>query len=388
MRRFHTIVLGLGAMGSAVVYQLAKRGSKVLGIDQHRPPHRYGSSHGETRITRLAIGEGAHYTPWALRSHQIWREIEAKTGAKLVTVTGGLVISSNKVRAKTHVGHFFANTIEAAQKYDIPHRQLTARDIRRRFPPFNVSADEKGYYEPAAGILHPETCMRTQLLLAQNHGAEILTGTRVVAFEESGKGVTVRTASGQYLADNLVIAAGPWLPELVPHDRGTFAVRRQVLLWFRVKGAMASFLPGRFPVFIWELQGKKQGVYGFPALDGAVGGIKVATEQYETTTTPEHVDRTVGIAEAMSVYEAYCRPYISGLTGHCTKRSVCLYTVTPGARFVIDRLPGHDSVIVVSACSGHGFKHSAAIGEAVSQLVLEGASRLDLAPFAMPGKYP
>jgi sarcosine oxidase len=384
MRKYHTIVLGLGAMGSAAVYQLAKRGTKVLGIDQYDPPHRYGSSHGETRITRLAIGEGVHLTPWALRSHDIWREIERETGARLMTTTGGLVISSNKARSKTHVGRFFANTVEAAKRYGIPHRQLTGREIRRRFPRFNVHVDEKGYYEPAAGILHPEACVRAQLLLARHHGADILTGTRVAGFEASDKGVSVTTSAGRHASDNLVIAAGPWLPELLPQWRGHFVVRRQVLLWFRVKDGTAEFLPGRFPVFIWELKGRTQGLYGFPALDGAVGGVKIATEQYATTTTPAKVDRTVGIAEATSIYETYCRPHIGGLTGHCVKRSVCLYTVTPGARFIIDWLPGQRSVVVISACSGHGFKHSAAIGEAVAQLVLDGQSRLDLTPFKMP----
>src|ERR1700710_1004208 len=134
MDKYDVVILGLGAMGSAAAYQLAKRGAQVLGLDRFAPPHAMGSSHGDTRITRLAIGEGAHYTPLALRSHEIWREIEAETGADLLTVTGGLIISSASRTAALHVDDFFANTLAAAKNHAIAHQILDARDIRRRFP--------------------------------------------------------------------------------------------------------------------------------------------------------------------------------------------------------------------------------------------------------------
>ncbi|HEX4534176.1 MAG TPA: FAD-dependent oxidoreductase, partial [Rhizomicrobium sp.] len=151
MAEFDVIILGLGAMGSACVYQLAKRGAKVMGIDRFDPPHAFGSSHGDTRVTRLAIGEGEHYTPLALRSHEIWRQIEAETGASLLTVTGGLIISSNAPRAATHVEGFFANTVAAAKKFDIAHELLDAAAIRARFPQFNIRDNEIGYFERDAG---------------------------------------------------------------------------------------------------------------------------------------------------------------------------------------------------------------------------------------------
>ncbi len=384
MARFETIVLGLGAMGSATAYQLARKGHRVLGIDRHSPPHVHGSTHGDTRITRLGIGEGAQYTPLAMRSHEIWRDLERETGRTLLTTNGLLVLSSAAKTSRTHVENFFANTIAAARKYEIPHELWDAAQIRRRFPQFNVAHDEAGYFEPSAGFLRPEECVRVTLDLARQHGAELHRDERALAFDASDSGVTVTTDHGAYSADRLIVTAGPWLPELVG-DAVTrhLTIYRQVLCWFDIDGPVAPFLPENFPVFIWELQGKKQGIYGFPAIDGARGGVKVATEQYDGTTSPETVERRVSDPEVRALYQEYIAPNISGLSGRCVKATTCLYTVTPDFGFLIDTLPNADRVIIASPCSGHGFKHSAAIGEALSEWVIEGGSRLDLGAFSM-----
>ena len=163
MKKYDAIVLGLGATGSAALYQLAKRGARVLGLDRYAPPHAYGSTHGDTRITRLAIGEGAHYTPLALRSHEIWRELERESGETLLTTNGGLIISSPNKQAFTHVDAFFANTVAAAERFGIAHERLDANAIRARFPEFKVGDDEYGYLERDAGYLRPEACVRVQL---------------------------------------------------------------------------------------------------------------------------------------------------------------------------------------------------------------------------------
>ena len=382
MDKYDILILGLGAMGSAAAYQSAKRGAKVLGIDRFAPPHAFGSSHGETRITRLAIGEGQEYTPLALRSHEIWRDIEKETGADLLTVTGGLVISSVAKTAKLHVENFFANTIAAAEKYNIPHRLMDAADIRKRFPIFRVRDDEAGYYEPDAGFLRPENCVRAQLALAGKYGAEIHTNEKVLSFDASGKDVTVKTDRGFYAAERLIVSAGAWLPELIGTPlSANFKVFRQLLFWFDVKGPITPYLPGICPIFIWELQGPRQAIYGFPAIDGPHGGVKIATQQYERTTTPETVNRDVSSEEAAAMHENYVAPYLPGLSGECVKAVACLYTVTPDAGFVIDFHPESKRVIVASPCSGHGFKHSAAIGEALAELAIHGKSRLDLSAF-------
>ena len=382
MEPFDTIVLGLGAVGSAAVYQLAARKHKVLGIDQFSPPHAYGSSHGETRVTRVAIGEGAHYTPLALRSHEIWRDLEKQTGASLLTTDGLLIISSAAKRSVTHVDNFFANTLAAAEQFGIAYDVLTAPEIRHRFPVFKIASDEVGYFEPGAGFLRPEECIRTQLALAQEGGATIHRNEKVLGCDASGSNVTVTTDHGTYGCANLIVAAGAWLPQLVGRDLAKlFAVYRQVLYWFDIDGDASAFSPQRFPVFIWELQQKPQGVYGFPAIDGPNGGIKIATETYGSTTTAATADRRVLPEEVAAMYEDYVAPYIDGVTSTCRRTATCLYTVTPDFGFVIDRHPQSDRVIVASPCSGHGFKHSAAIGEALAQWIVDGRSRVDLGAF-------
>ncbi|MBI3573853.1 N-methyl-L-tryptophan oxidase [Candidatus Kaiserbacteria bacterium] len=380
--RFATIVLGLGAMGSATTYQLAKKGNKVLGIDQFSPPHDRGSSHGDTRITRLAIGEGEEYVLFALRSHEIWKEIESETGRKLLTQNGMLFISSDKKTIINHVQNVFEKTIAAAKKYGIRHEVLNATQIRERFPQFNVDDDELGYYETDAGFLDPEECVHAQLELAEKHKAEIHTEEKVLSFESSESGVTVTTDKGVYSADKLILAAGPWLPELIGEKHAKpFKVTRQVLYWFDIKDSVAEFLPEKFPVFVWELKGNRHAIYGFPAIDGPDGGVKVATEQYEYSTTPDTVERTVSEEEINAMYDNFVSRYLPGLGKECVKVVSCLYTVTPDSGFVIDTHPEFDNVIIASPCSGHGFKHSAAIGEALSQLVVDGKTDFDLSKF-------
>jgi len=367
------IVLGLGAMGSATLYQLAKRGQRVLGIDQYSPPHDRGSSHGDTRITRLAIGEGAEYTPLALRSHEIWREIEAQTGADLLTTTGGLVISSAGPRGTCHGTEFFANTLAAAQAHGIRHEILDAGEIRRRFPPFAARDDEIGYYEHEAGFLRPEACVAAQLQLAGQLGAVIHRGEKALQFTEEKGVVHLRTEHGQYRARRLVVTAGPWLPGLLGNTwAGRFTVRRQTLFWFGVRESLEAFLPGRFPVFIWELAGHAQPIYGFPAIDGPQGGVKIASEQHEVATTPETVQREVVPEEVQAMYAQQVAPYFHGVADECVKAVSCLYTMTDDFRFVIEPHPACPGVIIASPCSGHGFKHSAAIGERLALLVAEG----------------
>lgn len=382
MLLFDAIVLGLGAVGSAATYQLAKRGARVLGFDQFSPPHSLGSSHGDTRITRKAIGEGDPYVPLVLRSHELWREIEAETGADLLTVTGGLWISSGARQAETHVANFFANTLAAARRFDIAHEVLDAAQIRKRFPQFDVRDNEIGYYEPDAGFLRPEACVRAQLQLAARHGAQIHSPERVASFSEANGIVTVRTDRAQYRARQLIVAAGPWVRKFLPPEQARlFAITRQVLYWFETTAPVERFAAPAFPVFIWELQERRHVIYGFPAIDGLAGGLKVATEQYAVTTDADTLQREVSDAEKHAMHEQLVAPYIPGLGPRCVKAVACMYTATPDFHFVIDRLPGASRVIVASPCSGHGFKHSAAVGEALAQMALHGESAIDLAAF-------
>jgi sarcosine oxidase len=367
VKRFQTIVLGLGAMGSAAVHHLAKGGNRVLGLDRFSPPHARGSSHGESRITRLAIGEGEHFTPLVLRSHELWRELERATGASLLTRTGGLFISSAARSSVLHVADFFANTVAAAVKHGIVHEILDARAIRQRFPQFDVADDEFGYFEHEAGYLRPEACIRAHLETGEALGAEIHRGETVRGFDAGTPGVTVVTDHGRYDADRLIIAAGSWLPSLTDRRLARhFKVYRQLVCWFDVEGAAEPFLPPDFPVFIWELQGRTQGIYGIPAIDGPRGGVKVGAEQFEIDTSADADPHEVTEAEITGMHERLVAPFLPGLSPRGVKAVTCLYTVTPDFGFVIDLHPDSERVLIVAACSGHGFKHSPAIGEAAA----------------------
>ncbi|HEY2444229.1 MAG TPA: N-methyl-L-tryptophan oxidase [Rhizomicrobium sp.] len=380
MKVFDVAVLGLGALGSAALLQLTRRGVHVVGIDRFSPPHDRGSSHGGTRITRSAIGEGEHYTPLALRSHALWREIEQQTGETLLTSQGLLVISGAARTSFTHVENFYANTLAAAHRYGIAHEILDADEIRRRYNQFRIRDDEIGYYEPGAGYLRPEACIAAQLALARRNGAEIRTHERVLRFALRAADVLVTTDKESYVVKTLLLAAGPWLPELLDDKLAQdFRVFRQAMFWFA--DPAGAFRADRFPVFIWELAGRSQSIYGFPDIDGT--GVKVATEQYVATTAASSVDREIGATESVAMHETYVAPFLPELSATCTRAATCLYTVTADFGFVVDRHPDSENVIVASCCSGHGFKHSAALGEALAEVMVNGRSTIDLRPFAL-----
>ena len=371
-------MIGLGAMGSAALYQLAKAGQRVLGIDRFAPPHRMGSSHGETRITRLACGEGPEYTQFARRSHEIWRELEAKTGKSLLVQNGFLAISGEGPRAANHENpDFLATTIEAAERASIAHELLNEAAIRKRYPAFNILAGDRAYFEPEAGYVFPEECIAAQLQQASALGAQVRTDETVKGFTTAGGTAQVTTDRDSYTADKIIISAGAWLPALLSRERAdVFTVRRQVLYWFRLKpdAAVDHYRPDRFPVYIWQLPAR-QAIYGFPWTGEGAPTIKIATEQYDTATSPDAIDRTVSESETRAMYDEYVAPYFPGASPDCDRSAVCMYTCVDKARFIIDELPGESRIIVASPCSGHGFKHSAAIGEALADLAINGKTR-------------
>ncbi len=378
------IVIGLGAMGSAVLYQLARGGARVLGIDRFSPPHPYGSSHGETRITRLGVGEGGSYAPLVRNSHRIWRDLEAETGETLFTACGALVMASSRGTTSHHgTPDFVGRSIAVAKEFGVPHEVLDGVEIGRRFTQFlNLSGDARAYFEPGGGYLRPELCIAAQLRRASDLGAQIRRETEVVALEQDATGVTVRTPSGNIRAPRVIVAAGAWSASLLkaPFD-ALLTVTRQTLHWYRLDDLSAY--PPDAPVFIW-MHGATDVdyLYGFPPMAGE-RRLKLATEQYATATAANAVDRTVTPAESAEMYRRHVAGRLAGVTAHAAQAAACLYTTTPDRGFIIDRHPDMDRVHVVSACSGHGFKHSAGIGESVAEMMIQGRSSVDLSPFAL-----
>ncbi len=384
--RYDVVVAGLGAMGSAAAYQLAKSGVSVLGLDRFEPPHTFGSTHGDTRITRVAVGEGLAYVPLVRRSHELWREIEERAGVEILTQCGGLVIAPPGPGFAMHGSEsFLEHTVAAADTYGVEYERLGTAELAERFPQFALAGDEQGCLEPGAGFVRPEVAVESQLRLARELGATIALGERVLGYDDHGTHVTVRTTGRTVEAATLVITAGPWVPEVVPELAPVVRILRQVLFWFDLRDPSSYQMLRDSPVYIWDPADDPDGaIYGFPMVDGPAGGAKVAREQYVVETTADELDRAVTRDEIEEMYERYVRHRLPALSGRCVKAAACLYTVTPDSRFLIDRLPSSPNVVVASPCSGHGFKHSAAIGESLAQLATQGESTIDLSSFALP----
>lgn len=379
---YDLIVVGLGAMGAAALYQAGKRGAKALGIDRFDPPHTLGSSHGDTRITRQAIGEGDMYMPFIRRSNAIWRELEAITGRELYIESGGLIISPENAGAGFHVqGDFIELSAAMAQKYDIAHELLSADQIRERFPLLMPRPQDHAYYEPGAGVLRPERCISTQLELARQSGAAIHTNERVTGYETRADGVTVTTDKGSYRADKVVLAAGAWIIDLAPESsRAGIQVCRQVIYWFEAQD-LSRFYPENLPFVIWIGDRLEDFWTTFPVPRDGLRGIKFVTEQYHTSTHPNEISREVSVEESADMYHRLTVPRIKGVRDNLIQAEVCMYTVTADEHFVIDCHPASERVVIASPCSGHGFKHSAAVGETLAQLALEGGTEFDISAF-------
>jgi sarcosine oxidase len=336
MRKAEVIVVGLGAMGSAACLQLAARGVSVLGIDRYAPPHPWGSTHGDTRVTREAIGEGREYVPLVRRSHHLWREIEQESGVPLLTQCGIVLLAHPS-------SEFLEETRASARAYEIEHVDLSNAELRSRFPMFTVDHDTVAYYEPGAGYVRPEAAVAAQLELARARGADLRFGERVEAWLASGHGVTVTTEADTYQSEHLLLCAGAWIGELFPDGREMFAVYRQLLYWFPIRAGYAQLRD--MPGFIWDLGGRQDdvvhldGFYGLPAIDGPAGGLKLAAESYERTTAPDGRQHPATRAEIGRMYEQCVAPYLPWLGSEPLRTVSCLYTSTHGNRFVIDRHP-------------------------------------------------
>jgi sarcosine oxidase len=384
-RTSDVLIIGLGAVGSAALYQASKRGVRCIGIDRFAPPHDRGSSHGDTRITRQAIGEGKVFVPLVLRSNEIWEELEAATGRSLMVRNGCLVLASANTPGSHHGStSFVQDTIDAAQEFGVAHEVLSAAQIAERFQQFRLRGDEVGYFEAGAGFLRPEACIDVQLQLARKQGAQIFTDETVLDIQPGRNSVTVRTNKAEYSAGKVIVTAGAWIPKLLDENYSRyFKVYRQMLCWFRVATNSDRYTPPHMPVFIWITGNRPRDMmYGFPEIE-VNGGAKIATEQYEATVDPDAVRRDVSGSEIDALYNEYIAPRFPDVSSECRRSTTCLYTVTPDAKFIINTMWDSHSVVFASACSGHGFKHSAAVGEALIVKALGQQSAIDLSPFRL-----
>ncbi len=367
MAQYDVVVIGLGAIGSAALYRLARRGLKVVGIERFAPGHDNGSSHGETRIIRLGYFEHPSYVPLLRRTYELWRELEAASTKKLMHITGIVEIGPPD-------GTVAPGTLLASRTHALPHEVLEADEVMRRFPAFRIPGDYMGVVQPDGGFLLPETAIAAQIELAKAAGAELRTGTTVSAVKQRRAGVRVRIGWRSIDAATGIVCAGPWTKRLCPTL--PLRVTRQVMAWFEPRDP-APFSGGRFPVFLLE---SRHGVhYGFPPHGGL--GVKIAKHHHrDETVDPDTYDRAIA-----PIDEAQIRPvladHIPAANGRLAAAKSCLYTMTPDGDFIIDRLPEAPNVIVASPCSGHGFKFAPVIAEILADLATEGATRHDISRF-------
>src|SRR5579862_4207692 len=358
------VIAGLGAMGSAAACHLSQRGLGVLGLERFTPGHVFGSSHGKSRIIREAYFEDPLYVPLVQRAYACWAELESRSGRRLLTPTGGLMIGPPQ-------GAVAGGARASAVAHGLQYEELSPASVRERFPGFRLDAGDTAIWEPRAGILDPEAAIEAHLAGARASGAQLRFGEAVEGWEQRPGGtVRVRTAQGAYDARWLVLASGAWLGSLVPDLSLPLVVERNVVHWFERGLAPALFGPGAMPIFIHEYA---PGLvwYGFPDVGD---GVKLALHHQGEPTSAATVRRDVSPDEVERVHSLAAR-HLPGAVGRVRESVVCLYTNAPDDHFIIDAHPAQPNVLIVSPCSGHGFKFSSAVGEVVAELVLDGGSR-------------
>jgi sarcosine oxidase len=361
---YDVIVAGLGGMGSAAAYHLAARGEHVLGLERYTPAHDKGSSHGQSRIIRLAYSEDPAYVPLVLRAYELWERLQSETGEDLMTITGGLMIGPPGTRV-------FEGSKESAEKYDLPHEILDAAELKRRYPVFEPTLDTVALFEERAGFLRPEACVKAHLDRAASHGADLRFEEEILAWEPKRSGVRVETASGGYEAERLVISAGAWAPRLLADLGLPLGVTRQILFWFGPKGGIEPFLSDRFPIFIWEPEDGNS-FYAIPAHDGHTGGVKAAFFRADgKPADPETIDREVH-EEEVEFIRSYLARYVPDLDGDFLFAKTCMYTNTPDEHFVISTHPNYPQIVIAAGFSGHGYKFCSVVGEILADLVTQG----------------
>lgn len=377
------IVIGLGAHGAAALHALARRGKRVLGIEQFGIPHTLGSSHGSSRIIRMCYHEHADYVPLLKRSYALWKQLQATTKAPLINLTGGVYLGR-----PDHPE--ILGALDAAKRHNLAHSLLSPAALRKRYPQFTLPRTHVGMVEPTAGVLFPERCITAFVEQALKLGAMVRTHERVLDWSADTKGIRVLTQSTldptakpvEHRARKLIITAGPWTNQLLGDINLPLTVTRQVLAWVHPKNP-AAFSPTRSGggFGVWAHHGEDGFLhYGFPILPDSADapGLKIALHRPMDAFDPNIPDRSSRPGDEASV-RSFLRDRMPTANGELLALRTCLYTNTPDGHFVIDRHPSHPNVVYSSSCSGHGFKFSPVIGEALADLALKGSTKLPIA---------
>ncbi|ELY89193.1 N-methyltryptophan oxidase [Natrialba hulunbeirensis JCM 10989] len=373
---YDAIVIGVGGMGSAAVYTLAKRGVDVLGLEQYDIPHTRGSSHGETRIFRLTQPEHPSYVPLAQHAHERWRELESESGTDLLTTTGS-------VHAGPEDGELVADALESVRTNEVDHELLTSAELGERFPAFELPEGHRAVYQPDGGFLSCERVITTNVNQAHEHGGVVRARERVRNWEPRESGVTVRTDRNTYEADNLVITTGAWAAKQLDVLQNHLSPQRRVMIWLQPEEP-ANFSPDRFPVFSVDVP--EGNFYGFPTAERPgfkFGRSPDVTEvvdpndwQNEPTMQDEHLLRQLPDG------------HFAGDAGsdRTMGMATCLVTTSTDGHFYLDTHPEYPHVSFAAGFTGHGFKFVSAIGDVLADFVTEGDTDLPIGVHRLDGR--
>jgi sarcosine oxidase len=369
---YDLIVIGVGGMGSATVYHAARRGLNVLGLEQFDIPHALGSSHGINRIIRLAYYEDSRYVPLLRRAYALWRELENRVGERLLFITGG--IDAGRADSRTVQG-----SLLSCRQHHLPHEELDAAALRRRFPGYRLAADMVGIYQPDGGFLLSERCIVAYVMAAQDMGAEVRAREGVAEWRPDADGISVTTTRDKYRARKLIITAGPWARTLVPSLQRAAVPERQVLIWTQPRRP-DYFRLDAFPVFNFEAPEGR--FYGFPVY--GIPGFKFGKYHHrgEQVDDLDRMDRECH-PEDEEVLREGIRRYFPDADGPTMAMKACLFTNSPDEHFILDVVADNPDVGVAAGFSGHGFKFCSVIGEIMTELVVDGGTRHDIALFRL-----
>jgi sarcosine oxidase len=359
-------------MGASASYNLAKRGMKVLTIDAHGVNHDFGSSHGQTRIIRLAYYEDPRYVPLLRRAFEAWKEAESRSGKRLLQMTGGLMVGRPD-------GELVAGVLKSAKTHGLAHEVLSSSEVEERFGAFTLGKDFSAVYEETAGVIFAENAVRAFVGLASEAGCEFRFSEKVARWKSGPQGIEVETSSGTQTSDRLVLCAGPWNNQLIG---GALPLQceRQVPLLFS-PGGQGIFSPAKMPVFIME---EDPGVFYYGVPDFGKG-VKVARTHGGEVVDPDRVRREVTDSDVKPVREFILRR-LKKLDPTPVESTTCIYTNTPDLNFAVGALPNEPRVTLVSACSGHGFKFASVLGEVAADLATDKKVAYDMS-FLGAGRF-
>jgi sarcosine oxidase len=362
--RKDVVVVGLGGFGSGALWRLAYRGVDVAGIERHGIGHHLGSSHGSTRLFRIACQEHPGLAPIALKSLELWTSLGDQIGEQLVRQSGCLSVGSPDSRP-------VRGSIEAAAAAGVPIEELNHNELIARQPQYaGLGAEDIAVWDPGAGICYPERNVRAQTAAARRLGAEVYPHTMVTGIEADADGVLVRTPTVAWRASRVVVAAGAWLGGLLPGL--LLAPRRTPLYWFRARDPESKdFTLDRFPSFIWE-RSDSIGLWGHGSAEDY--GVKIGLEPANATSAParmdpEEMDRYIHLDTDVEELSSAVARAFPGLDSRPAKVIPCLITDSPDGQFLVGRLTNEPRIVVAGGDSGHGFKHAAGVGELLAQIV-------------------